>query len=56
MLQTEAININSKGIDTKSTKEICSIMNREDQRVAFAVEKAIDRIYPLIDKIVEAFQ
>lgn len=56
MLQTEAININSKGIDTKSTKEICSIMNKEDQRVAFAVEKAIDSIYPLIDKIVEAFQ
>lgn len=56
MLQTEAININSKGIDTKSTQEICRIMNREDQSVAFAVEHAIDSIYPLIDEIVLSFQ
>ena len=56
MLQTESINSNSKAIDTKSTKEICLIMNNEDKTVAYAVEKAIDSIYPLIDEIVSAFQ
>ncbi len=56
MLQTESININSKAIDTKTTKEICLIMNNEDKTVAYAVEKAIDSIYPLIDEIVSAFK
>lgn len=56
MLKTESVNINSKGIDTKTTREICLIMNNEDKGVAYAVEKAIDSIYPLIDKIVSSFR
>ncbi len=56
MLKTESVNANSKGIDTKSTREICLVMNNEDKCVAFAVEKAIDSIYPLIDEIVASFR
>ncbi len=56
MLKTESVNINSKGIDTKTTREICLIMNNEDKGVAYAVEKAIDSIYPLIDEIVSSFR
>ncbi len=56
MLKTESVNINSKGIDTKTTREICLVMNNEDKGVAYAVEKAIDSIYPLIDKIVSSFR
>ncbi len=56
MLKTESVNINSKGIDTKNTRDICLVMNNEDKCVAYAVEKAIDSIYPLIDEIVSAFR
>ncbi len=56
MLKTESVNINSKGIDTKTTRDICLVMNNEDKCVAYAVEKAIDSIYPLIDEIVSAFR
>lgn len=56
MLKTESVNVNSKGIDTKTTRDICLVMNNEDKCVAYAVEKAIDSIYPLIDEIVSAFR
>ncbi len=56
MLKTESVNIYSKGIDTKTTRDICLVMNNEDKCVAYAVEKAIDSIYPLIDEIVSAFR
>lgn len=51
-LQTELRNEESQGIETKSTGQIISIINSEDQKVAYAVreslrdiEKAVDIIY-----------
>jgi N-acetylmuramic acid 6-phosphate etherase len=52
---TEQRNAKTMKIDTLSTKEIVTILNDEDKTVAFAVEKAIDQITALVDKIVEAF-
>lgn len=52
---TEQRNEKTMKIDTLSTKEIVTILNDEDKTVAFAVEKAIDQITTLVDKIVEAF-
>lgn len=52
---TEQRNPNTMDIDTLSTVEILKKINDEDKTVAFAVEKAIDDIAKLVDKIVEAF-
>ncbi len=56
ILDTEKRNINSYQIDTKSTKEILSIINSEDKLVAFAVEKAINEISYLVDDIVDSMK
>lgn len=40
-------------LEQKSTVELLTDINREDQKVALAVEKAIPMIEPLIDTIVE---
>lgn len=52
---TEQVNPCSKGIDTKPTLDILRIMNDQDKQVAFAVEKALPSIAPLVDRIVKAF-
>lgn len=56
MLCTEEINVNSKGIDMKSTMEILEIMNREDEGVAKAVRASLAQIAELIDATVNAFR
>ena len=56
MLCTEEINVNSKGIDMKSTMEILEIMNREDEGVAKAVRASLAQIAGLIDATVNAFR
>ncbi|MFC2821788.1 MAG: N-acetylmuramic acid 6-phosphate etherase [Spirochaetales bacterium] len=53
---TEQINPKSDEIDTRSTIEICKIMNSEDALVPAAVNKAIPLIAPLIDEVVTAFK
>ena len=54
-LSTEARNKNSYNIDTKSTKEILSIINGEDKKVAYLIENELDDIAEVVDSVVEAF-
>src|SRR5208282_1025776 len=51
---TEKANPASASLDTKSTKEILRIINREDHRVAPAVRKTLPRIARAVDWAVEA--
>jgi N-acetylmuramic acid 6-phosphate etherase len=51
---TERENPASTALDTKPTAEILRIINREDRRVAPAVEKVIPRIARAVDTAVEA--
>jgi len=53
---TEKQNSKSKRIDTLSTLEILSVINREDQSVACIVEKSIPDIKLAIDCIVNSFK
>jgi N-acetylmuramic acid 6-phosphate etherase len=53
---TEQVNHKSKGIDTKSTFEICNIINDEDKTVATAVSTALEPISLLIDEVVNSFK
>ena len=55
-LSTEARCQASRDIDTKSTKEICEIINNEDQTVANAISKELDDISKVIDMVVESFK
>jgi N-acetylmuramic acid 6-phosphate etherase len=51
---TERTNPVSASLDTKSTREILRIINREDRRVAPAVAKALPQIARAVDLAVEA--
>ncbi len=53
---TEKRNDASMEIDTKSTAEILSIINDEDKKVPFAVEKALPALAALVDEVVAAFR
>jgi N-acetylmuramic acid 6-phosphate etherase len=53
---TERENPASGGLDTKSTREILRIINREDRRVVPAVGKAIPQIARAVDLAVEALR
>ena len=55
-LSTEARNKNSYNIDTKSTKEILTIINEEDKKVAYLIEKELDDIAKVVDAVVETFE
>ena len=55
-LSTEARNKNSYNIDTKSTKEILSIINEEDKKVAYLIEEELDDITKVVDAVVEVFK
>ncbi len=46
---TERTNPAASFIDTRNTREILSLMNREDQKVALAVKKAIPQITRAVD-------
>lgn len=52
---TEQRNINSIKIDTKSIIEILEIINSEDKKVPFAVEKSLDKIANVIELVVDSF-
>ena len=53
---TEQRNEASADIDAKSTLEIVSIINGEDKKVPFAVERILPEIAALVDDIVSAFK
>ncbi len=53
-LITEQRNPNTFDIDERSTLEIVTLINREDARVAPAVEAALDEIAALVDAAVNA--
>ncbi len=53
-LGTEQVNAASSALDLKSALEIARIINREDKKVAEAVEKALPQIAVAVDAIAEA--
>lgn len=55
-LVTEGRNSASADIDTLPTLEMLQVINREDQKVAFAVEKTLPQVAQAVDAIVLAFQ
>ena len=55
-LLTEQPNPASSGIDRLPTEQVLRIINREDQKVAEAVEREIPAIARAVDAIVAAFQ
>jgi N-acetylmuramic acid 6-phosphate etherase len=55
-LSTEQTNPAAKNLDTKSSLEIASIINKEDARVAAAVKRALPQIAKAIDLIAAALQ
>lgn len=55
-LITESTNSRTSNIDEKSTIEILKIINDEDKKVAYAVEKEIPNIARAVEKIIESFK
>ncbi len=55
-LVTEERNPGTFDIDTKSTLQILKLINKEDKKVALAVEKEIPNIAKAVDLIVNAFK
>lgn len=55
-LVTESVNENSKNIDRVSTEEMIEIINNEDKKVAFAVEKEKEKIAAAVDLITDALK
>lgn len=54
-LVTESRNPASAGIDTLSTLEMLTVINREDQKVALAVAAELPNIAVAVDEITQAF-
>jgi N-acetylmuramic acid 6-phosphate etherase len=55
-LTTERENPASADIDSKSTREILTIINAEDKKVPIAVESALDNVAALVDDVVASFK
>ncbi len=55
-LSTEQINADTFHIDLCSSAEIVTLINREDQKVAAAVEKVLPQIAQAVDRITERLQ
>ncbi len=51
ILETERVNPKTENIDTLSPLEIARIMNEEDKKVPYAVEKELERIAALSEEI-----
>ncbi len=54
-ITTEKRNENTKNIDIASTCEILKLINKEDQSVPLAVEKAIDQIALVVNEVTDTF-
>lgn len=50
-LDTEQINPNSTGVDLMDTMGILRVINREDQKIALAVEKVLPEVAEMVDHI-----
>lgn len=55
-ITTEQRNPNTKDIDLVSTNEVIRMINKEDHLVAVAIEKEIDKIEIVVDKVTESFK
>ncbi|WP_134702031.1 N-acetylmuramic acid 6-phosphate etherase [Ammoniphilus sp. YIM 78166] len=55
-LTTEMRNEATQNLDSLTTREVVELMNREDQTVAYAVEKELEAISQAIDFIVESME
>ncbi len=55
-LTTEQINENTSQIDKLETLEIVKLINEEDKKVAFAVEKELSQVAKAVDIIVEKLE
>lgn len=55
-LPTEQRNVNSTCIDTLSSEEILTVINREDQRVPHAITPYLPQIAVVVDKVAAALQ
>ena len=55
-LQTEQVNPASSGIDRKSALAIAGIINKQDSKVAKAVQGALPQIAEAIDWIADSFR
>ena len=53
---TEKRNERSMDIDSKNTLDILKIINDEDKKVPFAVEKSLGAIAALVDDVVASFR
>jgi N-acetylmuramic acid 6-phosphate etherase len=56
LLTTESQNEQTMKIDTASAKEILNIMNKEDQKVALAVQKVLPDVEVAVEFVSESFQ
>lgn len=56
VLTTERENPASAEIDSKSSREILAIINSEDKKVPYAVEKVLDQVAALVDDVVASFK
>ncbi|MBY0091353.1 N-acetylmuramic acid 6-phosphate etherase [Priestia megaterium] len=56
LLTTESQNEHTMKIDTASAKEILNIMNKEDQKVALAVQKVLPDVEVAVEFVSESFQ
>lgn len=54
-ITTEKRNENTKNMDLASTHDLLKLINNEDKTVPLAVEKAIDQIAIVVNKVTEAF-
>lgn len=55
-ITTEKRNELTKNIDVLSTREMVGLINSEDKKIAFAVEKALDQVAVVVDEITKAFE
>ena len=55
-LSTEERNPATRQIDLASSREIATLINNEDQTVAFKIEEKLDEIAEVIDLLADAFQ
>lgn len=55
-LVTEGVNENTSNIDKVSTLEMLTMINEEDKKVAFEVQKELPHIAKAVDEIAKAFE
>ncbi|WML33677.1 N-acetylmuramic acid 6-phosphate etherase [Clostridium sp. OS1-26] len=55
-LVTEGVNENTNNIDKVSTLEMLTMINEEDKKVAFEVQKELPNIAKAVDEIAKAFE